>query len=145
MAAAADGHYSCRCRAASNRRHGGAIIAFVEAAIRQPLAEDTPLEVEEVQLALWRTMTPQRKMQLISGICRAVLEAAREGVRRRHPDAGERDLFLRLAIVQLGETLAVETFPDAATLVGRRNEPGERPGPVGCRRRRRAGVPLAQE
>jgi hypothetical protein len=84
---------------------------------RLPLAEDTPLEVEEVQLALWRKMSPQDKMRLISGICRAVDDAAREGLRRRHPGAGDRELFLRLALLRLGHDLAVEAFPDAAPLV----------------------------
>lgn len=86
---------------------------------RLPLAEDTPFEVETVQLGLWRTMTPQDKMRLVSGICRAVDEAAREGLRRRHPHASDRELFLRLALLRLGDELAVEAYPDAASLVER--------------------------
>jgi hypothetical protein len=58
-------------------------------------------------------------MRLVSGICRAVDDAAREGLRRRFPDAGPRELFLRLAMLRLGDDLAVEAFPDAAALVGK--------------------------
>lgn len=87
---------------------------------RLPLAEDTPLEIEEVQLALWRKMTPQDKMRLISGICQAVNEAAREGLRRRHPHASDRELFLRMALLRLGHELAVEAFPDSAALIADR-------------------------
>jgi hypothetical protein len=56
----------------------------------QPLAEDTSLESE------------------------AVLE----GIRRRHPNAGPREQFLRLALLRLGPELTVEAFPEAAALVG---------------------------
>lgn len=86
---------------------------------RLPLAEDTPFEVEQVQIDGWRKMTPQDKMRLISGICRAVEEAAFEGLRRRHPLAGDRELFLRMALLKLGDELAVEAFPEAAALIGR--------------------------
>lgn len=87
--------------------------------MRQPLAADTPFEVEEQQIAAWRRMTPQDKMRLVTGMSLAVSEAAREGLKRRHPHAGERELFLRLAILRLGPELAVEAFPEAAALVGR--------------------------
>jgi hypothetical protein len=83
---------------------------------RLPLAEDTPLEVEAVQLALWRKMTPQDKMRLISGMCRRINALTREGVQKRHPGASPREVFLRSAIIRLGRDLAVEAFPDAADL-----------------------------
>lgn len=88
----------------------------VAPAKRLPLAEDTPLEVEEVQLGLWRKMTPQDKMRLVSGLCRRGNALTHEGVRRRYPDATEREVFLRAAIVRLGYDLAVAAFPDAAGL-----------------------------
>lgn len=90
----------------------------MEPAARQPLAEDTPLEIEDVQLALWRAMSPQRKMQLISAMCRRINILTREGVQRRYPTASAREVFLRVAIIRLGRDLAVEAFPDAAGLEG---------------------------
>ncbi len=83
---------------------------------RQPLAADTPFEVEQVQIERWRQMTPAGKMRLVSAMSRRLHTLAAEGVRRRHPEAGAREQLLRLAIVKLGYDLAVEAFPDAAGL-----------------------------
>lgn len=94
------------------------IIPGVAATERRPLADDTPFEIEELQIELWRAMTPQAKGALVAGLCRGVHEAAAEGLRRRHPDASPRELFLRAAMLTLGEDLAVEAFPDAVGLVG---------------------------
>jgi hypothetical protein len=88
----------------------------VDPAGRQPLAADTPFEVEQVQIALWQRMTPADKMRIVSAMCRRLHTLAAEGVRRRHPSAGPREQFLRLAIVKLGYDVAVEAFPDAAGL-----------------------------
>lgn len=93
------------------------IIRVVAATERRPLADDTPFEIEDIQIGIWRRMSPERKADIIVGICAAVHEAAREGLRRRYPDAGERELFLRMALLRLGDELAVEAFPDAAVLV----------------------------
>lgn len=87
----------------------------VEPTVRRPLAEDTPLEIEQVQIDIWRRMSQQEKAQLVTSMCRGVLQAAAEGVRWRHPHAGPREQFLRLAILRLGYDLAVEAFPDAAS------------------------------
>jgi len=88
----------------------------VAATTRLPLAEDTPLEIEQIQIDRWRKMTPQDKMRLISAMCRRINTLTREGVRRRHPGATAREEFLRAAIIRLGYQLAVEAFPDAAGL-----------------------------
>ena len=94
----------------------GAYNPTVEAPVRRPLADDTPLEIEQVQIDIWRRMSREDKAQLVTSMCRGVLEAAAEGVRWRHPHAGAREQFLRLAILRLGYDLAVEAFPDAASL-----------------------------
>jgi hypothetical protein len=88
----------------------------VDSAARQPLAADTPFEVEEVQIAMWRRMTPADKVELVSSMCRAAQEAAIRDVQIRYPQAGAREQFLRLAILRLGYDLALEAFPDAAGL-----------------------------
>lgn len=88
----------------------------VDAAVRSPLADDTSLDVEARQVALWQRMSREDKAVVVSGLCRAVFEAATEGVRRRYPDSTPREQFLRLAILRLGRELAVEAFPDAADL-----------------------------
>lgn len=89
---------------------------LVEPPVRRPLAEDTPLEIEQVQIDIWRRMSPSDKMRLVSGLCRRLHILAAEAVKQRHPQASEREQFLRLAIVRLGYDLAVEAFPDATGL-----------------------------
>jgi hypothetical protein len=84
--------------------------------VRRPLADDTPLEIEQMQIAMWQRMTPAAKIGIVSAMCRRLHTLAAEGVRRRHPLADAREQFLRLAIVKLGYDLAVEAFPDAAGL-----------------------------
>lgn len=92
------------------------IIRVVAATERRPLAEDTPFEIEDLQIKIWRGMSPERKAELIVGICAALDDLVVEGVRRRHPGAGAREQFLRRAIVRLGYEHACEAFPDAVGL-----------------------------
>lgn len=84
---------------------------------RQPIAADTPPEIESLQQGLWRRMTPEAKGRIVTGLCQGVRDAALAGIRRRHPEADPREQFLRLALLYLGPELAVEAFPDAAALV----------------------------
>ena len=39
-------------------------------------------------------------------------------IRNRHPDASERECFLRLAVIKLGRKRAMQLYPDAASLFG---------------------------
>lgn len=88
----------------------------MDSSSRQPLAADTPFEVEQVQIAMWRRMTPEHKAQIVASMCRGMHEAATYGVQMRYPHADQREQFLRLAILRLGHDLATEAFPDAAKL-----------------------------
>lgn len=84
--------------------------------LRTPLADDTPLDIEIRQVALWQRMSRDEKAALVTGLCRAVHEAATAGIQRRYPDATPREQFLRLAILRLGRDLCSQAFPDAADL-----------------------------
>ena len=83
---------------------------------RRPLAEDTSLEIEQIQIEQWRRMSPAQKAALISGLSRAAREMALAGVRHRYPDASPREQFLRLAIVSLGLDLARKVYPEIEQL-----------------------------
>ena len=83
---------------------------------RQPLASDTPVEVEDRQIEEWRRMSSVHKAALISGLTSATFVLARAGLRHRHPGASERELFLRLAVLTLGGDLAEQAYPDARSL-----------------------------
>ena len=80
------------------------------------LAADTTLDVEQRQLDSWRRLSPADKLRLVSDTTRAVIDLSLAGIRRRHPDATERECFLRLAIILLGAERARRIYPDAAQL-----------------------------
>jgi hypothetical protein len=79
---------------------------------RQPLAADTPLDVEQRQIDRWREMTPAEKAALISGLTEAAYEIAMAGIRHRNPGASPREVALRLAILTLGPDLARKVYPE---------------------------------
>jgi hypothetical protein len=81
-----------------------------------PLSDDTSADAQEVQIQRWREMTPQEKMALVSGATEMVFALARAGIAQRHPQASERERFLRFAILHLGEDLAREAYPEIAAL-----------------------------
>jgi hypothetical protein len=80
------------------------------------LASDTDAEVERLQIAGWRNMSPVQKAATVSGLTSAMFEVARAGVRARFPNATAREQFLRLAIQTLGADLAARAYPEAAGL-----------------------------
>jgi hypothetical protein len=83
---------------------------------RKPLAADTPVEVEDRQIEAWRRMSTAEKAALVSGLTNAALEMTKAGLRDRYPEASERELFLRLAVLTLGTDLADRAYPDARWL-----------------------------
>jgi len=82
------------------------------------LSSDTSPEVEQVQIELWRRMSPMEKLRAVAEISRAVQELSLAGIRLRHPGATEEECLLRLAILKLGRELACQVYPHAAHLDG---------------------------
>jgi hypothetical protein len=83
------------------------------------LAADTSLEVERIQVELWRRMSPLQKLAAVTEISRAAEMLSLAGIRLRHPGASDRECLLRLAVLKLGPSLACQVYPDAAELIGR--------------------------
>ncbi len=79
---------------------------------RVPLAADTPLAIEQMQVDAWRRMSPADKLALVTNLNDAVRALALAGIRQRHPDASPREQFLRLAILNLGRDLAARAYPE---------------------------------
>ncbi len=77
-----------------------------------PLAPDTDPEIEARQIDAWRRMTPEEKWHLVEAMNRTVRELALAGIRERFPNASEREQFLRLAQLRLGDDLAREVYPE---------------------------------
>ena len=77
-----------------------------------PLADDTPLEIEQRQIDGWRRMSDLEKAQLIASLSNTVRDMAMAGIRDRHPGASPREHFLRFAILTLGPELARAAYPE---------------------------------
>ena len=82
--------------------------------VRKSLSEDTCLEAEDVQIAIFRQMPPGRKLQLVWDACDATRQWMMAGLRMRHPDESEENLRRRLARLWLGEPLSTIVYgPEA--------------------------------
>lgn len=73
---------------------------------------DTHPKMEALHIQLLREAPPWCKMEMLAGLNRAAHNLALAGLRRRHPDAGERELRRRLADLLLGEELACKVYGD---------------------------------
>jgi hypothetical protein len=80
------------------------------------LATDTTAAVERRQVEAWRRLSPLERLRLVSDTTRAVTQLTLAGIRRRYPEASERECFLRLAAILLGVGTARRVYPDAAQL-----------------------------
>lgn len=60
-------------------------------------------------------MSPADKLGIVSSRSIMTFELALAGVRQRHPDASDREVFLRLAIINLGRDLATRAYPEITT------------------------------
>jgi hypothetical protein len=80
------------------------------------LSADTTVEIEGRQVDAWRRLSSVERLRLVSDTTRAVRDLALAGIRRRHPQASERECFLRLAAILLGVGTTRQVYPDAAQL-----------------------------
>lgn len=80
------------------------------------LSADTTADIEQRQVDAWRRLSPVERLRLVSDTTRAVMDLSLAGIRRRHPQASERECFLRLAAIRLGVSTTRRIYPDAAHL-----------------------------
>jgi hypothetical protein len=78
------------------------------------LSADTTADIEQRQVEAWRRLSPVGRLRLVSDTTRAVMDLSLAGIRRRHPQASERECFLRLAAILLGVNRTRQIYPDAA-------------------------------
>jgi hypothetical protein len=71
---------------------------------------DTSREAEEILFAAYRRMTPAEKWARVADLNHAAREFALAGLRRSHPNAGERELRLRLAARRLDRANMIAAF-----------------------------------
>jgi hypothetical protein len=80
------------------------------------LFPDTHPKMEALQIELWRTASPTRKMQMLAHLNQAARLLTLAGLRSLYPRAGEAELQRRLAGLLLGEEIASKVYgelPDA--------------------------------
>ena len=74
------------------------------------IAADTDPAAERVQLAIYRDMTPARKLQLVLEGIALSCDLTLAGLRARYPAASPAELRRRLYGLELGEKLAVKVY-----------------------------------
>jgi hypothetical protein len=79
-------------------------------AVNHPLTTDTHPAVEALLIDGYRKMTPSQKLERVRAMTQAVQRLALLDIRRRHPDADERELALRLASRWLAPETIVAPF-----------------------------------
>jgi len=82
------------------------------------LSRDTSRQAEEMQVELWRGMSPQSKVQAVSALTRSVLQLSLAGIRQRFPGATDHECKIRLARLTLGPELAERVYPESSKLSG---------------------------
>jgi hypothetical protein len=71
---------------------------------------DTHPAVEALLIEGYRRMSPAQKLERVRALTRAVQELALADIRRRHPDADDREQALRLASRWIEPELMVRAF-----------------------------------
>ena len=71
---------------------------------------DTDPRVHAMLIEGYRQMSPSQKLERVRALTRAVQELALMDIRRRHPDADEREQALRLASRWIDPELMVRAF-----------------------------------
>jgi hypothetical protein len=73
-------------------------------------SEDTSEEIERLQIEAWRAWAPAEKLSRMVALTRRIQELQLAEIRRRHPDADDRELKLRLASRRLEPELMRRAF-----------------------------------
>lgn len=71
---------------------------------------DTTYDIERRLVDAWRRMPACEKARQLLDCCRMVEQLSLTGVRLRHPNVDERELFLRAAALRLGRDLMIEVY-----------------------------------
>lgn len=80
------------------------------------LARDTTPIAERRQFEIWSRMTPSEKFDAFAQLMAMADAVAEAGIRRTHPEAGDREVFLRRAARVLDRQTMVKVYgwdPDA--------------------------------
>lgn len=71
---------------------------------------DTDPKALEVFLEIQRRRSPAQKLADVFDLSQGLFEMAKAGVRLRHPDADEREVFLRAVATRLPRDLMIKAY-----------------------------------
>jgi len=71
---------------------------------------DTSFDIEQRQIAHWRTLSPAEKLRIADDLQRTADQLALGGLRLRHPNASDEELALKLVALKYGRQLCIEAF-----------------------------------
>jgi len=71
---------------------------------------DTDIKAERIYLKLLKESPPWRKAAMVDSLTQACQELAIAGIRRRHPNASEKEIRMRAASLWLDRNLMVRIF-----------------------------------
>ncbi len=77
---------------------------------RRTWLSDTPPEVAAEHARLTAALSPEQRWQRVRDLTAAANTMALAGLRNRHPEATERELLLRLAVLRLGADLVARVY-----------------------------------
>jgi hypothetical protein len=75
-------------------------------------SSDTSIEAEQVLFAIWRSWTPQQKIECMERLWGDARALSLAGLRLRHPEASLEERELREAALRLGPELARAVYKD---------------------------------
>ena len=77
---------------------------------------DTTLEAFEVWIQALRRLGPVGRLRQASALSRSIAKLCETGIRRRHPDYGDHQVFLARVRLELGDDLYARAYPGEAQL-----------------------------
>ena len=78
---------------------------------------DTSPEAEDVQLGIYRKMSPEQRLHLAIDLAQTCRRLLAEGVRMRHPGYDEKRVRFAVIRLQLGDALFLTVYPDAGDIL----------------------------
>jgi hypothetical protein len=78
--------------------------------MEKALFPDTHPKMEALQVELWRSASPTRKMQMLAQLNQSARILAMAGLRSQYPQSSETELCGRLAGLLLGEEIANKVY-----------------------------------
>lgn len=76
----------------------------------RPQSDDTSLLAERQQFSIWSRLSPADKFAEFAKLMQRAKAIAEAGIRMRHPDASEREVFLRRAAQTLERSTMIECY-----------------------------------